>query len=186
MRYTLENPMHLHHAHTALTPPPSLRQMMERLVEHAFVAPPMPSGNDGGVSSPALNAYEEGDYLVVEAQVPGMSPEDIDVSIEQGVLTIQGTTHAEQEREERTYLSHEYQVGSFRRSVRLPETVDSDGVNATYEQGVLRLTLPKAAHTKIQHIRIASGDQKSVNGTQATESDTPASGVSGVLSGARR
>jgi HSP20 family protein len=154
---------------------------MERLVEHAFVAPPIPSGNDGGVTSPALNAYEEGDYLVVEAQVPGMGPEDIDVSIERGVLTIQGTTHAEQERDGRTYLSHEYQIGGFRRSVRLPETVDSDGVNATYEQGILRLTLPKAAHTKVQHIRIASGDQKSVSESQDTESATPASGVGGVL-----
>jgi HSP20 family protein len=98
-----------------------------------------------------------------------MKPEDIDVSIEQGVLTIQGKTQAEQEHAERNYLSHEYQLGSFSRSVRLPETVDSDGVTATYEQGVLRLTLPKAAQTKIQHIRIAAGDQTSVNGAPDSE-----------------
>jgi len=176
MRYTLGHPMHLHQAHPMLAPPLSLRQIMDRLVESAFVAPPLPAGNDGGVNSPALNAYEEGDFLVVEAQVPGMKPEDIDVSIEQGVLTIQGKTQAEQEREERNYLSHEYQLGSFSRSVRLPETVDSDGVTATYEQGVLRLMVPKAAQTKIQHIRIASGDQTSVSGAQDTES----SGTSGA------
>jgi HSP20 family protein len=104
-----------------------------------------------------------------------MKPEDIDVSIEQGMLTIQGKTQAEQEHEERNYLSHEYQLGSFSRSVRLPETVDSEGVTATYEQGVLRLMLPKAAQTKIQHIRIASGDQPSENGAQ----DTEPSGTSG-------
>jgi len=168
--------MHVHQAHSTLAQPLSLRQIMDRLVESAFVAPPLPAGNDGGVNSPALNAYEEGNFLVVEAQVPGMKPEDIDVSIEQGVLTIQGKTQAEQEHEERNYLSHEYQLGSFSRSVRLPETVDADGVTATYEQGVLRLTLPKAAQTKIQHIRIASGDQTSVSGAQDTES----SGTSGA------
>jgi HSP20 family protein len=138
-------------------------------VESAFVAPPVPAGNDGGVNSLALNAYEEGDFLVFEAQVPGMKPEDIDVSIEQGTLTIQGKSQAEQEHEDRNYLSHEYQLGSFSRSVRLPETVDSDGVTASYELGVLRLTLPKAAQTKIQHVRITSGDQSSVNGPQDTE-----------------
>jgi len=169
MRYTVGNPVHLHHAHPTLAPPPSLRQIMDRLVDYAFVAPPGPADNDGGVSNPALNAYDAGDFFVIEAQVPGMKPEDIDVSIEQGMLTIQGKTQAEQEHEERTYLSHEYQLGSFSRSVRLPETVDSDGITATYEQGVLRLTLPKAAQTKVQHIRIASGDQTSGNGAHDTE-----------------
>ena len=95
MRYTLGNPVHLHHAHPTLAPPPSLRQIMDRLVDYAFVAPPGPADNDGGVSSPALNAYDAGDYFVIEAQVPGMKPEDIDVSIEQGMLTIQGKTQAE-------------------------------------------------------------------------------------------
>jgi len=169
MRYTLGNPMHLHYAPPTLAPSLSLRQIMDRLVESAFVAPPVPAGNDGGVNSLALNAYEEGDFLVFEAQVPGMKPEDIDVSIEQGTLTIQGKSHAEQAHEDRTYLSHEYQLGSFSRSVRLPETVDSDGVTATCEQGVLRLTLPKAAQTKIQHIRITPGNQTSVTGAQLTE-----------------
>jgi len=178
MRYTLENPVHLHHAHPTFAPPLSLRQIMDRLVDYAFVAPPGPADNDGGVSNPALNAYDAGDFFIIEAQVPGMKPEDIDVSIEQGMLTIQGKTQAEQEHEERTYLSHEYQLGSFSRSVRLPETVDSDGVTATYEQGVLRLTLPKAAQTKIQHIRIASGDQTSVNGVQEAEPSST-SGASG-------
>ena len=176
MRYTLGNPMHLHYAPPTLAPSLSLRQIMDRLVESAFVAPPVPAGNDGGVNSPALNAYEEGDFLVVEAQVPGMKPEDIDVSIEQGMLTIRGKPQAEQEHEERTYLSHEYQLGGFSRSVQLPETVDSDGVTATYEHGVLRLTLPKAARTMIQHIRITPGDQTSATGAQLTE---PA-GTSGV------
>jgi HSP20 family protein len=178
MRYTLGNPVHLHHAHPTLAPPPSLRQIMDRLVDYAFVAPPGPADNDGGVSNPALNAYDAGDFFVIEAQVPGMKPEDIDVSIEQGMLTIQGKTQADQEHEERTYLSHEYLLGGFSRSVRLPETVDSDGVTATYEQGVLRLTLPKAAQTKIQHIRIASGDQTSVNGVQEAE-PSGTSGASG-------
>src|SRR5688572_14061051 len=102
MRYTLgDTPLD---RHAPFGQPLSLRQMMDRLVEHAFVAPPGPSGQEGSVGGPALNAYDEGDHVVVEAQLPGMKPEDIEVSIEQGVLTIQGETKAEEERQERTYL----------------------------------------------------------------------------------
>jgi HSP20 family protein len=182
MRYTLGNPIHLHHAPPTLAPPLSLRQIMDHLVESAFAAGPVPAGNAGGVSSPALNAYDAGDFLVVETQVPGMKPEDIDVSIEQGMLTIQGKTQAEQAHEERNYLSHEYQLGNFSRSVRLPESIDSDGVKATYEHGVLRLTLPKAVHSKTHRIRVEDGNPKSVNGVQGAEQEPERFGES-VTSG---
>jgi HSP20 family protein len=180
MHYTLRDPRHLHQTHHALSPTLSLRQIMDRLVDFAFVAPAGPAGTAGGVGSPALNAYDDGDYLVVEAQLPGMRPEDIDVSIEQGMLTIQGKTQEQPGHEERTYLSHEYQIGSFSRSVRLPDAIDADGVEATYDHGVLHLTLPKAARTKVHHIRIASSDQNSVMGSQDTESGTPEAVVPGV------
>jgi HSP20 family protein len=176
MRYTLGDT--LLDRNDSLPRPLSLRQIMDRLVEHAFVPPPGPVGQEGGVGGPALNAYAEDNQVVVEAQLPGMKPDDIDLSIEQGVLTIQGEMKAKQEREDRNYLIREHQTGRFSRSVRLPDTIDSDGVKATYEQGVLRLTLPKAVHTKAHRIRIEAGDPKSVNGVQSTEQGTKGSGKS--------
>ena len=149
----------------------SLRQVMDRLLEDAFVSPRNVAGQPGSAGGPALNAYEEGDRFVVETQLPGMKPEDIDVRIEQGVLTIQGETKAEEERKERNYLIREHRMGRFSRSVRLPKTVDPDAVQATYENGVLRLTLPKAERAKARRIQIETGSQRSIaGGRPASES----------------
>ena len=146
--------------------PLSLRQMLDRLLEDAFVMPRSGMGQIASLGGPALNAYEEGDHYVVEAQLPGIKPEDINVSIEQGVLTIGGETKAEEERQDRTYLIREHRAGRFSRSLRLPESVDPDAVQASYEQGVLRLTLPKAERAKARRIQIGTGQQQSLGGGQ--------------------
>src|SRR5690349_21542372 len=111
------------------------RQMMDRLFDQAFVSPRGGMSQTGFGSGPAFNVYEEGDTYVVETQIPGLKPEDIDVTLEQGVLTIKGETKNEQERKERNYLVREHHTGSFSRSLRLPYAVNSDAVQATYEQG---------------------------------------------------
>ena len=143
-----------------------LRQIMDQLLEDAFVMPRGFGGQAAALGGPALNAYEEGDHYVVEAQLPGMKPEDIDVSIEQGVLTIRGETTAGEERKERNYLIREHRSGRFSRSLRLPESVDPDAVQATYEQGVLRLTLPKVDRAKARRIQIGAGEQQALGGRQ--------------------
>jgi HSP20 family protein len=74
------------------------------------------------MGSVALNVYEEGDNLVVEAPLPGMKPEDVDVNIERGMLTIRGEMKAE---EERNYIIREQRRGSFSRTLQLPSTVDT-------------------------------------------------------------
>src|SRR5918994_777759 len=146
-----------------------LRQVMDRLLEDAVVTPRGMLNQAATLTGPALNAYEEGDHLVVEAQLPGWGPEDIDVTLEQGVLTIRGDAPAEQERRGRTYLIREHRAGRFARSVRLPETVDEDAVRADYEHGVLRLTLPKAARAKARRIEIGGGRQPAIiEGTKAS------------------
>ena len=137
----------------------SLRQMMDRLMEEAFVMPRGPAEQPPGAAGPAMNVYEEGDKLVVETQLPGVKPEDIDVNIEHGTLTIRGQIRAEQERRERNYLVREHRSGTFSRTLRLPETVDPDACQATYENGVLRLTLPKSEAAKPRRIAITSGSQ---------------------------
>jgi HSP20 family protein len=144
----------------------SLRQMMDRLMEDAFIVPR--EGQPTGMGSTALNVYEEGDNLVVEAQLPGMKPEDIDVSVERGVLTIRGQTKAEEERKERNYLVREHRTGSFVRSVRLPETADPDKAQATFENGVLRLAFPRIEQAKPRRIQVGSGGQQALAGEGQT------------------
>jgi HSP20 family protein len=139
----------------------SLRQMMDRMLEDAFV---MPRAGEGMGSAPALDVYEEGDDLVVEAQLPGVKPDDIDISIEQGVLTISGQTKAEQERKERNYHIREQRTGRFTRGIRLPATYNAEACKANYEDGVLRLVFPKAEEAKPRRIQIGAGSQPSMLG----------------------
>ena len=134
-----------------------LRQVMDRLLEDAVV---MPRGGDGqGWSGPALNVYEDGDALIVEAQLPGLKPEDLDINVEQGVLTISGQTTAEEERKERNYLIREHRTGRFSRSLRLPATYNPDACQASFEHGVLRLAFPKSEAAKPRRIQIGGGSQ---------------------------
>ena len=137
-----------------------LRQVMDRLLEDAFV---MPRGGEGqSWGGPALNVYEEGDELTVEAQLPGIKPDDLDINVEQGVLTISGQTTTDEERKERNYFVREHRTGRFSRSLRLPATYNTENCSATFDQGVLRLVFPKSEAAKPRRIQIGGSDQPSV------------------------
>jgi HSP20 family protein len=161
----------------------SLRQVMDRLLEDAFVLPREPSSTaPTGMGTAALNAYEEGDNLVVETPLPGIRPEDIDVSVEGGTLTIRGQARAEEERRERNYFVREYRTGSFSRSVRLPETVDPSACQASFDNGVLRLTFPRAERARPRRIEVRGAGtpptlpvRGTPSGTQASAPSEPAS-----------
>jgi len=153
-------------------PTMGLRQVMDRLLEDAFV---MPRGGDGqSWGGPALNVYEEGDQLTVKAHLPGLKPEDLDINVEQGVLTISGQTTSDEERKERNYLVREHRTGRFSRSLRLPATYDADACTAKFEQGVLRLSFPKSESAKPRRIQIGGGSQTAVTDGEATNGKTPA------------
>ena len=147
-----------------------LRQVMDRLLEDAVLMPR--SGDGPGWSGPALDAYEEGDTLIVEAQLPGLKPEDLDISVEQGVLTISGQTAAEEERTGRNYLIREHRTGRFSRSLRLPATYDADACQANFEHGVLRLVFPKSESAKPRRIQIGGGQQAMASGQGDTHNLT--------------
>ena len=139
-----------------------LRQVMDRLLEDAVV---MPRGGDGqSMGGPALNVYEEGDQLTVEAQLPGLKPEDLDINVEQGVLTISGQITTDEERKERNYLVREHRTGRFSRSLRLPATYDSDGCTANFEHGVLKLAFPKSEAAKPRRIQIGGSQPAMTSG----------------------
>ena len=147
-----------------------LRQMMDRLLEDAFVMPRQ--GGEG--SGPALDAYEEGDTLVVEAHVSGFKPDDLDINVEQGVLTISGQTKAEQERKERNYLIRE-QRRAVQSQPAPAATYDADACTARCEDGVLRVVFPKSEAAKPRRIQIGgSGQQAMASGRARPRRDARA------------
>jgi HSP20 family protein len=145
----------------------SLRQLMDRLFENSFVMP-----GDSQAASPGnlgLNVYEEGDKLFVEAQLPGIKPEDVEISVEDGILTIRGQIRAEEERKERNYLVREQRSGAFVRSLRLPSSVDPDHAEASFENGMLRLAFPKTERARARRIALTSGTGQEGPRSQSAE-----------------
>ena len=112
-----------------------------------------------------LDVAREGDTIVVRASVPGVQPEDIRVTVEDGVLTIDAETRAESEHKEEHYLMRERRVGSFHRSLRLPETVDVERAESSYENGVLTVTIPKAEDKKARQLKVNAEGSKALGGS---------------------
>ncbi len=94
------------------------------------------------------------DEIVVKASIPGVKPETIDLSIEDNILTIRADRKPDYEDEKTVYLVQERPTGSFYRALRLPETVDANKVQSTYENGVLTIVLPLAEEKKKKQIKI--------------------------------
>ena len=104
--------------------------------------------------SPALDLYESGDHFVAVVELPGMRKEDIDISLHDGTLTISGERKRESNNGETAQRTERY-VGAFRRSITLPTRVDASKVNVTYQDGVLKVTLPKAEEAKPKQIQVS-------------------------------
>lgn len=103
---------------------------------------------------PAVDVSETEDTYLIEADVPGMAPADIEVTLEKGVLTLKGERIAEKTRGDQGIRHVERNFGSFIRRFSLPDTADSEGIDARVEQGVLRLTIKKKAESKPRRIEI--------------------------------
>jgi HSP20 family protein len=133
----------------------SLRQAMDRLFEDSFVRP-----RAWGFSADAngvipLDITNTADTLVVEAALPGVKPEDVDVTVENGTLTISAGSREEHEESKGEMLIREIRRGAVSRSVALPSGLEADKASATFENGVLRLTIPRAEEVKPRQIRIS-------------------------------
>ena len=102
----------------------------------------------------ALDVAEKGDVFTVKASLPGISPDDLNVTLEDNVLTIQGEVKEDETIEESNYHIRERRTGSFSRSVRFPVPVEGDKVEAEYENGVLTLSIPKAEAVKPKRIAV--------------------------------
>ncbi len=105
----------------------------------------------------SLDVVQRPDELVVKASIPGVKPETIDLAIEDNILTLRADRKPDFEDEKSVYLVQERPTGSFYRALRLPETVDGNKVQSTYENGVLTIVLPKAEEKKKKQIKIQIG-----------------------------
>jgi len=132
----------------------SLRDAMDRLFEESFVRPGRLLGM--GPNTVPLDMYQQDGNLVVKAAIPGVKPEDIDVSVVGDTLTIKGEMKEEKELKEENVIRRERRFGSFSRVVSLPQPVDSNKATATFENGVLTLTLPVAEEAKPKAIKVKS------------------------------
>jgi len=110
----------------------------------------LPAWRGGESLMPAIDMYEDKDHVIVEAQLAGIDPEKVSISIENDALCIKGESEKKSEVDEKNYYRKEIRRGSFYRTITLPAHVNGDKAEAVAEDGVLKITIPKAAGTSRQ------------------------------------
>ena len=115
---------------------------------------PLKAGNGGSLWAPAVDIVDEKDQIKVKAELPGMKREEIEVNLENDILTIKGEKKEEKEIKEKDFVRSERYYGAFHRSFSLPASVDASKVNASYKDGVLEITLPKKEGAKPKQIKV--------------------------------
>jgi HSP20 family protein len=108
--------------------------------------------------APAVDIYENEQELTVKAHLPDVKPEDLDIRVENNILTIRGERKFEKKVDEKNYLRVERAYGSFSRSFSLANTVNTEAIKADYHDGVLTLTIPKREEAKPKQIKVTLGD----------------------------
>jgi len=134
----------------------SLRRAMDRLFDEDFyrVASAESARSEQGLLLP-IDVTTTKDALILEAALPGVRPDAVDITVENGTLTITGETGEDRTEEGASHLVREIRRGQFGRSVTLPNGLEPDKAEATFENGVLRLRIPKAEQVKPRQIRIS-------------------------------
>jgi len=129
-----------------------LQEQVNRLFEGAF---PRRSDNSALTTwAPAVDIYETENELVVKADLPEISEKDLDVRVENNMLSIRGERKFEKKVEEENYLRVERTYGTFSRSFSLPNTISTEAIKADYKNGVLTVTLPKRAESKPKQVKV--------------------------------
>jgi HSP20 family protein len=131
---------------------------MSRLLNTLFDTPT--TGSNGALRRwiPAIDVVENETDYVLRADLPGLSEQDVSIELENEVLTVSGERKSEHEEHKQGYYRVERSSGSFRRSVRLPEGVDPESVRATFDRGVLEVTVPKPEQVGPHKVQITIGD----------------------------
>jgi len=141
----------------------TLQDRMNRLFRESYG----PEGREESLTTtsfaPPVDVYEDEHNVTLKIEVPGIDEKDIDVRIENNVLTVHGERKFEKEEKEENYRRIERQYGTFTRSFTLPNTVDAEKVNADYDKGVLKITLAKKAEAKPKQIKVNVGSDKTLD-----------------------
>jgi HSP20 family protein len=148
----------------------SIQHEMNRLFG-TFFDPSLNAGN--GVATqrwiPAMDLVEEGDHFVLRADLPGLSEADVNVELEDNVLTISGERRSQHEQRKEGYYRLERAAGAFSRSLTLPEGIDPDGIKASFQAGVLEVTVPKPEQRKPRRVAIdVGGRAATIEGIERT------------------
>src|SRR5437016_10865258 len=117
-----------------------------------------------GTFVPPVDVYEDEHNLVVKLEIPGVNEDDLDVQVENNTLTVKGERKFEKEEKEENFHRIERRYGSFLRTFRLPNTIDTDKVEAHYDNGILKIALAKRAEAKPKQIKVGAG-----NGSKALQ-----------------
>jgi HSP20 family protein len=117
--------------------------------------------------APPVDVYEDEHNITLKIEVPGIDEKDVDVRIENNTLTVQGERKFEKEEKEENFRRVERQYGSFTRSFTLPNTVDPEKVQASYEKVILKIQLAKKAEAKPKQIKVNVGSERALDGKEA-------------------
>jgi len=131
----------------------SFQDAMERLFDERSFRP-MWVANGERLAVPALDVYGTPEAVIAKVALPGVKPEEVDVTIGDGVVTISGAFTEEKETSEAGYVHKELSQGRFSRSFSLPTTVKADAAKAEFKDGLLTLTLPKTEEVKPTHVKV--------------------------------
>jgi HSP20 family protein len=138
----------------------TLQNEMNRLFNTVFDTPAANGGTTLRRWMPAMDLVETDDHFVLRADLPGLSEEDVNIEVEDRVLTISGERKAEHELSKEGYHRVERAFGSFSRALTLPEGIDPDAVAATFDRGVLEVRIPKPEQRKPRKVTIGVGGQQ--------------------------
>jgi HSP20 family protein len=132
-----------------------MRSWMDRMLEESNFG--LRGGEQEGAGAVALDVAEDNDSFIVHASIPGINPEDVEITLQNDVLTIRGQTSQQNEQKNQRFHLRERRFGSFTRSIVLPSAVNREEINATCENGVLTIRLPKSQEQKPRRISINAG-----------------------------
>jgi HSP20 family protein len=147
---------------------------MNPMLAHALGLHARQQGNDRAMTTawaPALDISERKDAYLVTVELPGVEPDDFQITMEDGLLTIQGEREFAQESSEQQFHRVERRYGAFRRSITLPAQVQADQIEASFDNGVLEVMVPKAEEAKPKRIQVRPGPAKVVDAS--SEDATP-------------
>ena len=144
----------------------TLQDRMSRLFRDSYGSEGREEALTTATFAPPVDVYEDEHSITLKIEVPGIEEKDVDVRVENNTLTVHGERKFEKEEKEENFRRVERQYGSFTRSFTLPNTVDTENIQANYDKGILKIQLAKKAEAKPKQIKVNVGSTKSLEGKE--------------------